>query len=171
MSGVSTPSRFFGRPFAKRFALCYRTVVCLSCPVCDIGVLWPNGWMDQDGTWRAGRPRRRPHCVRWGPSSPTEMGTAAPRFRNSRAQLLRPYNPRPMSIVAKTAGWIKTKPGMDVGLGHGHTMLDGDPVPPPPEGHSLLPLQFSAHVCCGQTAEWVKMPLGTKVDLGLGHIV
>jgi len=23
-----------GRPSVKRFALCYRTVVCLSCPVC-----------------------------------------------------------------------------------------------------------------------------------------
>ena len=33
-------------------------------------VLWPNGWMDQDATWNGGRPRPRPHCVRWGPSSP-----------------------------------------------------------------------------------------------------
>jgi len=30
----------FGRPCVKQFALCYRTVVC---PVCDVGVLWPNG--------------------------------------------------------------------------------------------------------------------------------
>ena len=29
----------FGRPFIKRFALCYRTVVCLSCPVRNVGVL------------------------------------------------------------------------------------------------------------------------------------
>ena len=32
----------FGRPFVKRFALCYQTVVCpvcLSCPVYDVGVL------------------------------------------------------------------------------------------------------------------------------------
>jgi len=28
---------FFGRPFVKRFALCYQTVVCLS--VCNVGVL------------------------------------------------------------------------------------------------------------------------------------
>ena len=28
----------FERPFVKRFALCYRSVVCLS--VCDVGVLW-----------------------------------------------------------------------------------------------------------------------------------
>jgi len=32
-------------------------------------LLWPNGWMDQYATWYGGRPRPRPHCVRWGPSS------------------------------------------------------------------------------------------------------
>jgi len=60
-----------GRPFVKRFALCYQSVVCLSCPVlsvCDVGVLRPNGWTDQDETWRAGRPRPIRLCVRWGPS-------------------------------------------------------------------------------------------------------
>jgi len=38
--------------------VCYRTVVCLSvclsvcpvCPVCNAGVLWANGWTDQDET-------------------------------------------------------------------------------------------------------------------------
>jgi len=47
---------------------------CLSCPVlsvCDVGVLWPNGWMDQDETWHADRPQPWPYCVRWGPSSPS----------------------------------------------------------------------------------------------------
>jgi len=24
---------------------------CLSRPVCDVGIFWPNGWMDQDATW------------------------------------------------------------------------------------------------------------------------
>ena len=24
------------------------------CPVYDVGVLWPNGWMDQDATWYEG---------------------------------------------------------------------------------------------------------------------
>ena len=44
----------FGRPYVKRFALCYRSVVCpvcLSfcvCPVCSVRALWPNGWMNQD---------------------------------------------------------------------------------------------------------------------------
>ena len=72
-----------GRPFVKRFALCYWTVFC---PVCNVGILWPhcvrwglssaqkghsapllgqcllwpNGWMDQNATWCVGRP--------WGPS-------------------------------------------------------------------------------------------------------
>jgi len=55
----------FGRPFVKRFALCYRTVVCPVClSVCNVGVFWPNGWMDRDDTWHGGRPRPRPHCVR-----------------------------------------------------------------------------------------------------------
>jgi len=34
---------------------------------------------------------------------------------------------------------------------------------PPLKGHSP---QFSAIVCCGQTAEWTKMPLGMDVGLG-----
>ena len=67
-----------GQLFVKRFTLSYWTVVCLSCPVCDIGVLWPNGWMDQDATWHGGRSRPRPHCVRWGPSSPHRKGHSSP---------------------------------------------------------------------------------------------
>jgi len=34
---------------------------------------------------------------------------------------------------------------------------------PSPKGHSP---QFSAHVCCGQTAGWIKMPVVTEVGLG-----
>ena len=33
-------------------------------------LLWPSGCMDQDATWCEGRPRPRPHCVTWRPSSP-----------------------------------------------------------------------------------------------------
>jgi len=64
----------FGRQFVKRLARCSRTVVCpvLSCPVClavcDVGVLWPNSWMDQGATCYGGRPWPRPHCVRWDPA-------------------------------------------------------------------------------------------------------
>ena len=52
---------------------------CLSCPsVCDVGVLRPNGWMDHDETWHAGRPRPWPHCVRWRSSSPPKKGAEPP---------------------------------------------------------------------------------------------
>jgi len=88
----------FGRPFVKRFALCYRTVVCPSvCPACNVGVLWPNGWMDQDETWHAGRPRPRPHCVTWGPSSPSK-GEQPPIFGPG---LLWP-NGRPSHLLLST---------------------------------------------------------------------
>jgi len=64
---------------------------CLSVlSVCDVGVLWPKGLTDQDETWRAGRPRRWPHCVRRGPSSPPQRGTT-PNFR-------------PISVAAK---WLQ----------------------------------------------------------------
>ena len=112
-------------------------------------------------------------------------------------------------------GWIKMSLPMEVGLGLGHIVLDGDPAPlprkggtapifcpcllwpngwmdqdatwcgdrprprthcvrwgpssPPKRGHS--PPQFSAHVCCGQTAGWIKIPHDTEVCLGPGHIV
>ena len=59
--------------------------------------------------------------------------------------------------------------GMEVGLGPGHIVLDGDPAPPSPKVGGAP--QFSAHVCCGQTAGWMKMPLSTEVDLCPGHIV
>jgi len=36
-----------------------------------------NAWMDQDATWYDGRRRPRPHCARWGPSSP-QRGTTPP---------------------------------------------------------------------------------------------
>jgi len=61
------------------------------------------------------------------------------------------------------------KLGMEVGLVPGHIVLDGDPAPLPKEYSPSL--QFSAHVCCGQTAGWIKMPLGTEVGVGPGDIV
>jgi len=64
----------------------------------------------------------------------------------------------------QTVGWIKMKLGIQVGLGPGHIVLDGDPAPPPQTGDRAL--QFSAHVCCGQMAAWIKMRLGMEVGLG-----
>jgi len=93
---VATSSEGFRLPFIKRFALCYRTVVCPDYPVClyNVGVLWPNGWMNQDQN--ATRYVGRHHCVRWGPSSPIERGTAP-----------LPHS-RLMSIVAKRSPFSAT---------------------------------------------------------------
>ena len=61
--------------------------------------------------------------------------------------------------------------GMEVGLGPGDFVFDGDPATPKTEGTPTT-TQFLAHVYCdGQTAGWMKAPLGTEVDLGPGHIV
>jgi len=101
----------FGRPFVKRFALCYQTVVCLSCLSC-LSV-----------------------CL-----SLT------------------------LAYCGQTVGWIKLKLGMQVGLGPGHMVLDGNPAPP--ERGINRAAQFSARICCCQMAAWIKMPLGRQVCLG-----
>jgi len=66
----------FGRPFVKRFALCYRTVVLSDLTVCPV-------------------------CL-----SVTLL------------------------YCGQTVGWIKMKLGMEIGLGPGHIVLDGDLAPP-----------------------------------------
>ena len=60
--------------------------------------------------------------------------------------------------------------GMEVGLGPGDFVFDGDPATPRTECTPTT-TQFFAHIYCGQTAGWMKTPLGTEVDLGPGHIV
>jgi len=85
----------FGRPFVKRLALCYRTVVCLSrpvCPLCDVGV----------------------------------------------------------GLYGQAVRWIKMPLGMDVGLGSGHIVLNGDPTPTE-RGHSCPHPLFGPH-CSGTVA-------------------
>jgi len=99
---------------------------CLSClsvlSVCDIGVLWPNGWMDQGETWHGGRPWPRPHCVRWGPSSPQKGHS--PQFSTH-------------VHCGQTAGWITMPLSMEVDLGPGDFVLDGDTAHSTPKrGHS-----------------------------------
>ena len=58
------------------------------------------------------------------------------------------------------------KLGMEVGLGPGHIVLDGDPA-----GCPLPKVAQPPHVCCGQTAGWIKMTLGMEVGLSPGLIV
>ena len=63
-------------------------------------------------------------------------------------------DPAPSQFAARvycgqTVGWIKVKLGMQVGLGLGHIVLDGDPAPLPQKATDP---QFSAHIRCGQMA-------------------
>jgi len=55
---------------------------------------------------------------------------------------------------------LYTPLGMEVGLGPGNIVLDGDPAPP-----------FLAHRYCGQTAVCIRIALDMEVDLSLGDIV
>ena len=127
-----------GRPFVQWFALCYRTVVlsvCLSvCLVCDVGVLLPNGWMDQDEIWPAGRPRPWPHCVGWRPSFPSPKRRQSP-------PIFDPYLLWPNGWMDQDGTWHG-----GASLSSGDTVLDGDPAP-----LTAAPPHFSAHVYCGQT--------------------
>jgi len=80
-------------------------------------LLWPNGWMDEAGTWHGGRPRRRRLCVRWGPSPFHQKGAEPP------PQLSAYF------YCGQTAGCIKMPFGTDVDRSLGDFVLDGDPVP------------------------------------------
>jgi len=149
---------FIGRLFTEWFALCCQTVVCLSVlSFCDVGVLWPNGWMDQDETWLAGRPRPPwPHCVRWGPAPPPpKVHSPPPQFSAN-------------ICCDQMAGWIKMPLGMEAGLDSGDCVRLGPSSPSPKRGQSP---QFSVHVCCGQTAGCINMPLGMELGLAPGYIV
>ena len=53
--------------------------------------------------------------------------------------------------------------GMEVGLGPGHIVLDGEPAPLSPK-RGQCP-RFSVHFYCRQMAAWIKMPL--RMELGL----
>jgi len=67
-----------------KYDVIYKTSPCVAqssvLSVCDVGVLRPNGWMDQDGTRHWGRPWDQPHCVRWGPSFPPPQRDTPPIF-------------------------------------------------------------------------------------------
>jgi len=87
----------FGWPFVKRFALCYRTVVCPVCPVCLSVTLVYCG---------------------------------------------------------DTVGWIKMPLAMEVGLGPGHIVLDGDPLPSPSKkAHSTPTFRPTSIVANGRPSQ------------------
>ena len=153
---------------------CLSWLSVLSILSVNVGVLWPNGWMDKDETWLAGRPRPQPHCVRWGPSSPHRKGHSSSHFRNYGHMLclrlyncLCPYNPCllwPNGGMDQDAIWWEGRP-----WSRPHCVTWGPSSPLPAKGAQQP--QFSAHVYCSQTAGWIKMKLGMEVGLIPGHIV
>ena len=64
---------------------------------------------------------------------------------------------------------IKMSLDVELGLGPGDVVLDGDPAPPSQKGGGAP--KFSAHVYCGQTAGWMKLILGVEVGLSPGDFV
>ena len=69
------------------------------------------------------------------------------------------------------AGWTKMPLDREVDIGPGDIVLHGDPTPPKGAQRKTHSPQFSAHVCCGQTAGRMKIPFGTEEGLGPGDIV
>jgi len=114
-----------------------------------------NGLTDQGETSQAGRPRPWPHCVRWGPSSPSPK-------RRSPTQIFGPCLSWPNGCMDKDGTWHASAQG---------TLCSMGTQPILPKKATEPPRQFSAHVYCGQTAGWIKMPLGMEVGLGPGDFV
>ena len=77
-------------------------------------LLWPNGWMDQDGTWHGGGPWSSPHCGRWDPAPSPKR------------------NFRPMSIVAKRLDGSRCHlVRKQASIGLRNNVLDRNPALPP----------------------------------------
>jgi len=98
----------FGRPFVKRFALCCRSVVCLSCPVLSclsVTLVYCGQTVGRIKTklgmqiglvpW--------PHCVRWGLSSPSPKG-------HSPHPIFCPYLLRLNGCMDQDANWYGARP-------------------------------------------------------------
>jgi len=96
--------------------------------------------------WRWGSVK--PHCTTRGPSSPSHNTGQRPQFSAH-------------FYCGQTAGWIKMRLGMEVGLGPADFVLDGDPAPPSQKGAKPRPSIF-AYIYRVQMAEWIKMTLGRK---------
>ena len=104
---------------------------CLSVlSVCDVGVLLPDGWMDQDETWLGGRLHHGHIVLDGDPALPPQKG----------------HSPQFLAHVCcgQTAGWIKMPLRAEVDHGRGDIVLDADPAPPPKKGGTAPPIL--AHV-------------------------
>jgi len=148
----------FGRPFVKRFALCYHTVVCLSVLSClSVTLVYCDQTVGRIKTKLGTQVGHGTgHIVLDGvPAPPPPKGGRAPHFL---AHI----------CCSQMAVGIKMPLGMEVRPGPGNFLLDRDPAPSPKRGRTP---KFSAHVYCDQTVGWVKMVLGMEVCLSPGDCV
>jgi len=60
--------------------LCYTTVVLPFLSVCNVGVLWPNGWMDQHAACYGGRLSPGDIALDEDPAPSTKRDTTPPLF-------------------------------------------------------------------------------------------
>jgi len=89
-----------------------------SPPIFGPLLLWPNGWMDQDGTWHGSRP--------WSMSTLCWMGAQLPSLKQGASAHL---------YCGQAAGCIKTPLGTEVGLGLRDIVFDVDPATPRKRAH------------------------------------
>jgi len=75
-----------------------------------------------------GRPQPRRRCVRWGASSPHGKGYSSLPHLSAHV------------CCVQMAGWIRIPLGMELGLGSGDIVLDGDPAPPMERDTAASPL-------------------------------
>jgi len=95
--------------------------------------------------------------------SPGQMGTQLPSpKRGQSSPIFGPILLWPNGWIYQDTTWYGGRPQP-----RRHCVRWG-PSSPSLKGHSP---QFSADVCCGQTAGWTKMPLDMEVGLGPGDFV
>jgi len=100
--------------------------------------------MDQDETWRAGRPRSWPHCVRRGLSSPSPKGAQPPFSAHI--------------CCGRMTGLINMPLGMEVGFGPGDFVLDADPA----TLHSFRPISLVAKRLDASICHLVRREVGVS---------
>jgi len=95
------------------------------------------------------------------------MGTQPPSPKRGRSPstIFGPCLLRPNGCMDQDATWYKGRPWP-----RRHCVTWGPSSALPKKG-AEPPLQFSAHVYCGQTAGWIKVALGVEVGIGPGHFV
>jgi len=117
--------------------------------------LWPNGWMDQDGTWHGDGPLSRPHCARSGPSSSSPKRGQSPQFS---------------ARIYCGDGWIDQDGTWYGGMPRPRRhCIDGDPVVAPPR-KGEHPRNFRP-MCIGAKRLYASGYYGTDVSFSLGDIV